>query len=247
MGEAASSAGQVFSDSFSPSAARPVGAAVQGTPLTEGGVKWSATQGVTISDKGVTSSAPGGAHHLIDNSVPGTLHLQADVDARGSGFTGIALGRGDLSGNFWANLSLLLYVSGDRYNLLVDTKDAIANVDKTVLHTDGLNKLDLSVDTVARTVTARINDKVVLDDFVLPAGVRLADITSAGFRFNEPVTAGKPAVSNYNAEVSTKGRMKLAPVDVGTFFVAPKREAKLSWRVGQARSEHFSRLCRERL
>ena len=233
VGAAASSSGQVFSDSFSPSAARPAGAAVQGTPLTEGGVKWSATQGVTISDKGVTSSAPGGAHHLIDNSVAGTIHLHADVDARGSGFTGIALGRGDLSGNFWANLSLLLYVSGDRYNLLVDTKDAIANVDKAVLHTDGLNTLDLSVDTVARTVTAKINDKVVLSNFTLPGGTKLADITSAGFRFNEPVAAGKPSVSNYHAEVSTKGRMKLTPVDVGTFFVAPNREAKLSWRVGR--------------
>ena len=109
----------------------------------------------------------------------------------------------------------------------------IANVDRTVLHTDGLNKLDLSVDTVARTVTAKINDKVVLSDFLLPVSVRLADITAAGFRFNEPVTAGKPFVSNYHAEVSTRGRMKLAPVDVGMFFVAPNKEAKLSWRVGK--------------
>lgn len=230
---AASPPGQVFSDTLLPSAARPAGAAVQGTSLTVGEVKWSATLGVTISDKGATSSAPGGAHHLIDNSVAGTIHLHADIDARGSGFTGIALGRGDLSGNFWANVSLLLYVSGDRYNLLVESKDAIANVDKTILHTDGLNKLDLSVDTVTRAVTARINDKVVLSDFLLPVGMKLADITSAGFRFNEPVTAGKPSVSDYHAGVSTKGRMRLKPVDIGMFFLAPNKEAKLSWRVGK--------------
>lgn len=230
---AASSASQVFADSLLPGAAHPVGTAVQGTSLTQGGVKWSATQGVTISDQGATSSAPGGAHHLIDNSVAGTIHLHADIDARGSGFTGIALGRGDLSGNFWANLSLLFYVSGDRYNLLVDSKDAIANVDKTILHTERSNTLDLSVDTVTRAVTAKINDKVVLGDFLLPVGMKLADITSAGFRFNEPVTAGKPTVSNYHAEVSTKGRMKLAPVDVGMFFLAPNKEAKLIWRVGK--------------
>ncbi len=230
---AASSADQVFSDALLPSAARPVGAAVQGTSLTEGGVKWSANQGVTISDQGATSSVPGGAHHLINNSVAGTIHLHADIDDRGSGFTGIALGRGDLSGNFWANLSLLFYVSGDRYNLLVESKDAIANVDKTILHTDGLNKLDISVNTVTRAVTASINDKVVLNSLILPASVRLADITAAGFRFNEPVTAGKPSVSNYRAEVSTKGRMRLNPVDVGMFFLAPNQESILIWRVGK--------------
>lgn len=60
--------------------------------------------------------------------------------------------------------------------------------------------------------------------------MRLADITSAGFRFNEPVLAGKPSVSNYDAEVSAKGRIRLVPVDVGMFFVAPNKEAKLSWR-----------------
>ena len=228
----ASPAGQVFSDSLLPSAARPSGAAVQGTALTEGGVKWNANKGVTISDKGATSSVPGGADHLIDNSVAGTIHLRADVDAHGSGFTGIALGRNNLSGNFWASVSLLFYVSGDRYNLQVESKDVIADVDKSILHTDGSNALDLSVDTVKRTVTAKINDKVVLNDFPLPTSVELADITSAGFRFNEPVTAGSPSVSNYHAEVSTKGKMKLTPVDLSTFFLTPDKEVKLNWRVG---------------
>ena len=229
--EAAPLAGQVFSASLLPSATCPPGTEVNGTSLTASGVKWSANQGVTISDKGATSSVPGGAHHRIDNSVAGTIHVHADVDAEGSGFTGVALGRGDLSSNFWANLSLLLYVGGDRYNLLVDAKDVIPNIDKTLLHADGLNALDLLVNTVTRTVRAKINNQVVLSDFPLPANVNLADITSAGFRFNEPVAAGKPSVSNYSADVSTKGRMKLTPTDVGMFFLAPNKAAKLRWRV----------------
>ena len=231
---AAPSGDQIFGDSLLPGAARQAGTAVQGTVLTEGRVRWSSTEGVIISATGATSSKPGGAHHVIpvvDRPVAGTIHVQAEVDARGSGFTGIALGRGDLSGNFWANLSLLFYVSGDRYNLQVESKDAIANVDKTVLHADGPNKLDLSIDIVTRAVTAKINDKAVLSGFTLPEGVRLADITASGFRFNEPVTAGKPSVSNYRAEVNIKGRMELDPVDVGQFFVVPDKEATVRWHV----------------
>ena len=124
-----------------------------------------------------------------------------------------------------------MYVGGDRYNLLVESKDVIASVDKTILHVDGLNKLDLSVDAVTRAVTAKINGKVVLNGFPLPVSVRLADITAAGFRFNEPVTAGRPFVKSYHAEVVAKGRMKLAPVDIGTFFLVPDKTATLRWRV----------------
>ena len=51
---AAASGTQVFGDSLLPSAARPAGAAVQGTSLTEGGGKWNATPDVTISSEGAT-------------------------------------------------------------------------------------------------------------------------------------------------------------------------------------------------
>jgi hypothetical protein len=197
-------------------------------------VESSATQGVTLSDTGATSSKAGGAHHLIhiaDRPIAGAIHVQAEIDARGSSFTGIALGRGDLSGNFWANLSILFYVSGDRYNLRVGSNDVIDNVDKTVLHDGSANELDLSVDIATRAVTAKINGKVVLSGYTLPESVQLAAITAAGFRFNEPVTPGQPSVRSYRAEVISQGRMKLDPVDVSKFFVVPGKQAALSWRV----------------
>ena len=220
----ASLRGIPYADSLLPEARRPNGTAINGIALSEGEVKWAAGKGVIIGEQGATTTSPGGAHHSI-NAVAGTIRLQADVNPQGSGFTGLALGRGDLSGNFWENLSLLFFVSSGSYNVVVGSENLIAEADKKLLHADSANQVELSVDTISRTVTARLNGTLVLDAISLPATARLADITAAGFRFNEPVTAGAPSVSNYRAEVVSKASAGLELIDLGMCFVAPNKKA----------------------
>src|SRR5579862_5973707 len=91
---------QVFTDSLLPGKVRQAGAPMTGTTLESGGVKWAATKGVTVSETGVTTALPGGFHHAIP-TVAGTIRLEAEIKGKGSGFTGLALGSGDLSNNFW--------------------------------------------------------------------------------------------------------------------------------------------------
>jgi hypothetical protein len=71
---------------------------------------WRAGKPVVLTETGATADGPAGGHHAVV-PVRGTIHLQADVVAQGSGFTGIALGRGDLSGSFWENYSILFFLS----------------------------------------------------------------------------------------------------------------------------------------
>lgn len=231
-GETAFPSTQIFSDPLVPSENRSVGTGLKGTPLAEGGANWAAVQEVSIGERGVTSAVPGGGHHAV-RPVAGTIHLQADVSAHGSGFTGMALGRGNLSGDFWKNLSMVFFVTGGGdYNLFVGSTPLIPKRDKSLLSDDKPNRLDLLVDTIAGTVTAKINGKTVLDAAPLPEAARLSAISAAGFRFNEPMTAGQPAVSNYRAEVETKASTGLKPLDYTMTFVDPDKEAALKWKVG---------------
>ncbi|MEA3206982.1 MAG: hypothetical protein QOE70_39 [Chthoniobacter sp.] len=223
---------QVFTDSLLPGKLRPVGAAIGGTALAEGEARWASGKGVAIGERGATAASPGGAHHSI-KPVAGTIRLQADVSAQGSGFTGVALGKGDLSGNFWVNLAMVFYVSESRYDLTVGSQSLISKANKALLRADGPNHLELLVDTISRTVTARLNGTLVLDAVSLPTTVPWSGITAAGFRFNDPITAGAPSVSNYRAEVVSKASSGFELVDLDMSMVVPDQPATLRWRVNR--------------
>lgn len=223
----------MYVDSLLPGPGRAAGAALAGLTLNEGGVAWLATAGVVLTDAGATTSAPGGAHQVIP-VVAGTIRIQADVRAAGSGFTGIALGHGDLSGNFWANNELILLVRAGGYALQAGKRNLIPRADPALLHTDTANHLELVVDTVARTVTAQLNGTTVLAAAALPAEVKTDNLSAAGFRYNEPITAGKPLVSNplvsaWHAEVSSSATTGLVPVDHAMCFVEPGQQSSLRW------------------
>jgi hypothetical protein len=226
---ASTPAGQVFSDSLLPGTSHPAGAELNGSDLSEGGAKWVALKGVTVGANGVTATGPAGAHHVIPE-IAGTIHLQADINPKGSGFTGIALGRGDLTRNFWVNLAVVFYVQGSRYNINTGTVELIPHPDKSLV-LPGTNHLDLVLNTVARTITAQLNGKVVLNAAPLPPATRLSGLTAAGFRINDPVVAGSPAVSNYRVEIVSTATTGLEPTDLGQYFVTPGVSSTLSWHV----------------
>ncbi|HSI83407.1 MAG TPA: hypothetical protein VK970_06460 [Candidatus Methylacidiphilales bacterium] len=213
-----------------PDSARNAGTELNGTGLTRGDAKWIGSRSVTLGENGVTTSTPAGAHHEIP-AVAGIIKVKAEVSADGSGFAGVALGKGNLSSSFWANLSMVFYINGNRYNLTVGGKNLVTTPDLSAMKQDGLNELELEVNTIARTVTARLNGKTVVDASPLPASVNPGAITAAGFRFNEPLKSGVPYLRNYRAEVTNKATTGLEATDVGMCFVAPDKEATLRWKV----------------
>jgi hypothetical protein len=221
-----------FSDPLTTTTAAHV--ALAGTALATGPGQWStrqwsSTPGVTRGANGASSSASGGAHHAIP-LIAGIISVAADIDATGSGFTGIALGRGDLSGDFWVNNDLLFFVRAGGYGLLAGKANLIPRIDPALLKA-GANHLELSVDTVARTVSATLNGTAVLTAAPLPASVHSDGLNAAGFRYNEPVTAGAPRVSGWSVDLASRATTGLVPLDHAMCFVVPDAPTTLRWRV----------------
>ena len=224
----------LFVDPLSPGDHRPAGTALDKQPLFQGDTAWRANKGVTVSTNGVTASGPGGsgAHHALP-AVAGTVRVQADLCPAGSGFTGLAVGRGDLSGNFWVNCEILFYAHANQCGLLVGKLDWSPTLNEAALKlTAPTNRLELLVDTLARTLTLRVNGAIALDAAPLPPTIRVNNLTAAGFRFNEPVSAGRPSVSGYRAEAVNIATSGLQPVDLGMVLVTPDAPAVLRWKAG---------------
>ncbi|MCX7009191.1 MAG: hypothetical protein NTY53_18420, partial [Kiritimatiellaeota bacterium] len=223
--------GKLFADALLSGAGRPEGIPLDGRTLADGQTRWRANKGVAFAERGVSPQTASGGHHALP-PVAGTIRVAADICAAGSGFTGLALGRGDLSGNFWVNCEILFYAHANRCGLLVGKQDLSSSLDaagsKLVEHT---NRLELLVDTLARTLTLRGSGAVVLAAAALPPTARVDNLTAAGFRFNEPVTAGQPSVSAYRAEVINLANAGLDPVDLGMVFVVPGAPTELRWQV----------------
>ncbi len=225
-----STSNNTLADSLQPNASRPVGTPLNKSDVSDGGGKWVANKEVILAENGVTATAPATAH-LPFPSTAGKIRIEADVSAKGTSFVGLALGRGDLTSNFWQNLGVMLVLWNDgRYNLFAAGKNQIDAPEKGVLRAGEANHAELLLDTVARTVTARLNGKTVLENAPLPAQAALDKISAAGFHFQEPVTAGQPLVSNFRVERTSLSASGLEPVDYAGSFVVPNEEATLRWR-----------------
>ena len=227
----AASAVQTFTDPLTLREGQASGTALAKVALVTGGVAWSANAGVDFTADGATATIPGtgaGAHHVIP-VIAGTIRVQADVRATGSGFTGIALGHGDLSGDFWKSSKLILLVRPGGYSLQAGAKNLILKSDAALLAKDGRDHLELQVDTIARTVTARVNGTVVLEQAALPEDISVTTLDAAGFRFNEQVVAATPRVSNWQVAVASVATSGLVPVDHAMCFVEPDQATTLRW------------------
>ncbi len=225
-------AGTTFVDSLQPNPSRPVGKTLNKSEVTsECGGKWIANKEVIETENGVTATAPATAHLAIPGTA-GKIHVEADVWAKGTSFVGLALGRGDLTNLFWQNLGVMLVIWNDgRYNLFAAGKNQIETPEKGVLYADGPNHAELLLDTVARTVTLRLNGKLSV------LRTRHSRIRSLWIKSpppastsREPVTAGQPLVSNFRVERTSMSASGLEPVDYAECFVVPREETTLRWR-----------------
>ncbi|HVJ44958.1 MAG TPA: hypothetical protein VM511_01135, partial [Luteolibacter sp.] len=221
--------GQVFSDSLKAGANRQAGE-LNLQSSESGGGKWRALKGLKVSPSGVTAESAAGAH-LVIPEIAGTIRIEGDVVHAGSGFTALALGRGDLSGNFWNNLSIMVLVANDRYQVHAAGKDWIVKPGNGMLKKDGPNHLDFRLDTIARKATFLINGTTVVNGETLPANVRTDGITAAGFRFHEPVTSGKPSLSDFRVELESKAVAGMELVSPAMAFVQPEVKSVIQWTV----------------
>ena len=102
-----------YADTLLPSATRPAGAPLNKSELEEGKAQWSAFNEIKIGAEGASPSTVSAAHVAIP-AIAGTIRVQADLSAKGTAFTGLALGRGDLSHDFWNNLTRHAHGHGRR-------------------------------------------------------------------------------------------------------------------------------------
>jgi hypothetical protein len=221
----------VFADHLRSGSGRADGTPLAQLQLESGAVTWSSNTGIVLTPTGATATMAGGgagAHHAIP-SIAGTIRMQADVRAAGSGFAGIVLGRGDISSSFWANSDLIFFVRSGGYGLQAGKQNLIPGSDRTLLSPTGIDHLELLVDTEAHTVSARLNGTVVLQPSAIPAAIRPESFSAAGFRFNEQVVAGQPAIAAWQVELASAATTGLAPVDLAMCFVEPDRPATLRW------------------
>jgi hypothetical protein len=226
----------IFSDSLITNGAEsPAGIPLNGKPLTEGDQHWVAAKTIVRTADGVTVNDPAGlgagGHHAIPQ-VAGVIHIEAEVRPHGSGFAGLALGRGNLSGDFWKSYDLLFYIN-DTSAVLMSGTHIVANAGANKIggfDPHGFNALQLTVDTVARTVSARVNKYVLVENAELPAGAAPNLLTAAGFRFNEKIIPNSAALRNFRTVVEIKSSSGLTPVNIAQFFVTPDQPATLAWR-----------------
>lgn len=222
--------GNALADTLQPTAVRSVGKPLHKSEIPEGGGKWVANKEIVLAENGVTATGAGSAH-LAFPVTAGWVRVEADVLAKGTAFVGLAIGRGDLTSSFWQSLGVMVTVWGDgRYNVFAAGKNLIDAPQKGLVSGDGPTHAELLLDTVSRTVTVRLNGKIVLEKAALPNQVALDRIAAAGFHFQEPVRAGQPRVSNFKIERESLTAAGLEPVDYAECFVEPGKEATLRWR-----------------
>lgn len=221
-----------FADSLRATPQRDLGKPLDKADIEEGGGKWIAAKSIVTVKDGVSANGPG-ASQLSFPVIAGRIHVEADVDARGTSWTGLALGREKLSEMFWRNLAVMVTITGDgRYNLFVAGKNLIATPGPGLVHTDSSNHVELDLDTTTRMVTIRINGKVALENSALPPEAQLSGLSAAGFHFHEPVVANVPVVSNFKVGLVSLSATAFAPLDYSMFFVTPGADTTLQWKIG---------------
>jgi hypothetical protein len=207
-----------------------------GTMVTEqGAAKWTTGLSVVfINPEGVTSSDTRGgtAAHAIP-ATSGKIHIQAEIKPVGSRWTGIAVGRGNMANDFWNSYDLLVYLGPAGNYEVVSRGEQLAHGDSTSypeFRPEGFNTVSLEYDTIARSVTVWINGGPVLKACDLSSKKYVLAIAEAGFRFNEEVIPGSPAVRNYRAELTVQATAGLKPLEIDEFFLTPDQPILLTWK-----------------
>jgi hypothetical protein len=227
-----------ISDSLGLSGGRKAEQLLGGMKIEMGSGTWTVDGSLVLQDAAVTSGrAEGGtAFHPLPAAV-GIHRIAVEICPAGvTSCTGLALFKANPAGNFFgaSEVSILLSRNGG-YAINVKGVGVIkqgSRADYPDFRENGFNKLELVCDSVANTVSARINRARILDAFALKADSAGSLFLYAGFRLNGPLTPGAAKVRNYSLTVTPAVSAGLVPLDLSQLFFEPQSLVGLRFKVG---------------
>ena len=237
-GQTATTSGAVeMADSMGASTGRKPGSSLGGQKLETGPGTWSVDGSIVGGDDGVTSARPAGgtAFHAIPPAV-GIHSITAEICPAGLETCGaLAFFKSNPAGKFFSAAELsFVYSQNGGYAIQVKGLGEIkhgSKADYPGFKPDGFNKLELSFDSQAGTVSAKINGGSVLDQVALKGQPNVSLYLYAGFRLNGPLKPNAARVRNYSVSVTPLVSAGLVPIDVGECFFDPKSNATLRFKL----------------
>ena len=156
---------QVISDTFTPTASRPSGSALNGQTTEVGGKVWAALGGVGLGSGGVTnlntveSQIATIPFEPLDYFTKRSSVVEADIDPAGSSWVGIGFTRTP-KGPFWSDAQVWAYLWSDG-RVLVRANGTqfllYASPIPAPGYVSGKNHLRLEYDRISRFVTVTLN------------------------------------------------------------------------------------------
>lgn len=212
-----------------PDEAHPEFTPLKNVKTSDGERSWEASNDILITSIGATSHVSGGAHLPIP-MLAGRIRIEADVMAGASEWTALAIGRKNLTKNFWQDLAASFYIStSGRFHLFAGKKDLFTSEEKVDPKLPA--RIVMTLDTVERTVSVTVNQKSILDQFALPPSARLDQIEAVGFRIHQPHEEASSAVSRFVVTSDRTTSTGFVPTDITQFFVRPQVESRFEWKV----------------
>ena len=225
-----------MADSMGPSIGRKSGLSLAGQKMESGPGTWSVDGSIVFGDDGATSArAEGGtAFHAIPPAV-GIHRITAEICPAGlETCGGLAFFKSNPAGNFFKAAELsFLYTRSGGYAIEVKGLGVIKQgpkADYPDFKADGFKKLELSCDSQAGTIDAKINGASILDHFALKGQPDVSLYLYAGFRLNGPLTPAACRVRNYSVSVTPLVSAGLVPMDLGGLFFEPKSDVRLRFK-----------------
>ncbi len=212
---------------------RTEGASLNGIMTEKGNVGWVTQKSVIFKKDGAvtTGSSEGGvAYVALPDGAGNVVKVEADINASGTDWVGLALGQGLNDFYNGAQLFILLRPNGEYVVFAQGLKTQIGAGSDAPQGNDA-NHVELEYHGADNTVTASINGQAIITNHAL--GGFTPVLKSAGFYFNPPpetkdLKPGISKVDNFAVTVKEDGR-SLAPSNVGQCFIEPDRPVVLTW------------------
>jgi hypothetical protein len=214
------------------------GGKLNGRTLGDGKTAWKAQGAFVVSPTGATSSNAGGGWATFPiQRINGKYLFHAEIDPGTKGSVFIGLGTSSLGVSaFGSEVEVGAGMSSGGYEISASGTKIKFGRDKDYGgDRPGGNTLDLEVDMVAGTITARINDKVLVDASPQPY-LNTLRIAKAGFVFYGPVNPNGSFIKNVSVQLipappsANSPTVGLTPVSMLDFYILPNTDSTVRWK-----------------
>lgn len=191
---------QVWSDSFALDDSRTASMPLSGLKVEVGEGVWRGDKTILLGgdETATLAEAKGGASWLALDVVPASIRLEAEVNPVGSDWTALALG-GKWGGAFYdtAAIWVLLKPTGD-YQVRAQGSKLILKSGRIPRFSPKSNRVGIAYVRQGNRLSVTINDEDVLESFALDQKEFVPVLSSAGFKFNGPIsTVKKPSIRGF--------------------------------------------------